>query len=865
MSLRPIKSFALFFALALFASTDVSGAPQFFDVRAHGAQGDKSSDATQAIQSALDACGLAGGGTVYVPPGDYVIGPIFLRSGVELRLEAGATLWATTDKTAYFKDGAIPTTNHAAGSEPHTDYQLINGEGLRDIALTGRGTIHGRGAAVWWGKEKFRPWVLSLRDCENVLLEGITTRESPTHTFSFRQVTTLRIRGISVFNDPKSPNTDGFALVGCRDIHISEVTMDTGDDCITVHGGTSDLTVVNSSFRTPWGFLFISNGRNITIGQCVVQCQTLLKDINRAEYVVLSGIIARGRGRLFSSIGGPARHLTLTDVIAYGFAQAGWLENAEDVVLDNVKVIREPGSGAPNLADGFEFRNISGLTLRNVELHNVDVGPALIASAVTDLEIDGFKTRGDVPSGPGLDLRDVRGVFLRDSAGRPGQVLARFSGAATDAVRIGANDLRGAVFEAADDVPAEAIIGSRFIVHELWAPAMLAADTVGVVTVVVENPRETPALGPLNLSVDGATQTTRWVWLGAGERREVALPTPKLYTAGVHTLRMDSGPEIEINVPAAPARIAITDPLVRARIVKAGTPLPVTVRATNVGTSELRDKVRLHGADFAEQVRDIALAPGESVIVEFAPTFPTDGIRWLAVNGVALPSIKVYTTALDSLVLDLDFENSDARITRDASGLGYDATFRADGTATRPAPAAGPRGTAMHFDGNGGYLEIPEMLLRHPMTLTCWMRADGLTSSSVGGRQMIVFAGEPRANDGFGPEHETHLALDAGDFLSYWTRSGARLDVRTRVPFDGKWRFIAVVLDRTARLYVDGVLVDESPVRDTTPDYSSYENRLLIGRVTTPGLRYFNGMLDSLRIYHEPLSAEAIAALARDE
>ena len=46
-----------------------------FSVRRYGARGDGRSDDTAAIQAALNAAHKAGGGTVYIPAGTYLIFP----------------------------------------------------------------------------------------------------------------------------------------------------------------------------------------------------------------------------------------------------------------------------------------------------------------------------------------------------------------------------------------------------------------------------------------------------------------------------------------------------------------------------------------------------------------------------------------------------------------------------------------------------------------------------------------------------------------------------------------------------------------------------------------------------------------------
>ena len=60
-----------------------------FNVKDYGATGRKADDARSAIQKAIDACTAAGGGAVYLPPGEYTSGTLYLRSHVYFHIEAG--------------------------------------------------------------------------------------------------------------------------------------------------------------------------------------------------------------------------------------------------------------------------------------------------------------------------------------------------------------------------------------------------------------------------------------------------------------------------------------------------------------------------------------------------------------------------------------------------------------------------------------------------------------------------------------------------------------------------------------------------------------------------------------------------------
>src|SRR5262249_18791275 len=83
------------------SSGAVAGVHRTYDVSRFGARGNRSSNDAGAFQAAIDACHVAGGGTVYVPPGNYLCGSLFLKSRVSLYLDAGATIYASTERREY--------------------------------------------------------------------------------------------------------------------------------------------------------------------------------------------------------------------------------------------------------------------------------------------------------------------------------------------------------------------------------------------------------------------------------------------------------------------------------------------------------------------------------------------------------------------------------------------------------------------------------------------------------------------------------------------------------------------------------------------------------------------------------------------
>ena len=128
------KSIAAFILLGVLAVTSsfLCAGQSVFNVKDYGATGVKSDDGRAAIQKAIEACAKAGGGMVYLPPGEYTSGTLVLRSHVRLHIEAGATLFASPDPAAY-EYGKIPSK--AA---------LLYGEDVENISIEGRGTVDGQ-------------------------------------------------------------------------------------------------------------------------------------------------------------------------------------------------------------------------------------------------------------------------------------------------------------------------------------------------------------------------------------------------------------------------------------------------------------------------------------------------------------------------------------------------------------------------------------------------------------------------------------------------------------------------------------------------------------------------------------------------
>ena len=148
--MRGMKLPALILA---FSASVVAGT---FDVKSFGAKGDGSTLDTSAIQKAIDAAAKAHG-TVVVPAGAYRTGAIFLKSGIEFRVDKGATLLGSQDIADY---PMMPT--RVAGIEMTWPSALVNVYEQSNVKITGQGIVDGDGKKwydLYWKmrREEYEP------------------------------------------------------------------------------------------------------------------------------------------------------------------------------------------------------------------------------------------------------------------------------------------------------------------------------------------------------------------------------------------------------------------------------------------------------------------------------------------------------------------------------------------------------------------------------------------------------------------------------------------------------------------------------------------------------------------------------------
>lgn len=225
-----------------------------------GAAGDGKTLCSAAIQKAVDECAGSGGGRVCIPAGVYLTGTIRLKSNVELYLEHGSVLKASTDLDDYNELEEYPQNSSCIESEGWCGKHLILAVEQENVAVTGSGTIDGSGdfflgekqypfLYIWRdGIAKTRPDLpartgplICFVECTNVRVTGIRIQNHACWCLFCHGCECVRIHGIQVFNEAYYANSDGIDIDSCRFVTVSDCIINTGDDAIAIRGNAAKL------------------------------------------------------------------------------------------------------------------------------------------------------------------------------------------------------------------------------------------------------------------------------------------------------------------------------------------------------------------------------------------------------------------------------------------------------------------------------------------------------------------------------------------------------------------------------------------------------------------------------------------------
>lgn len=439
-----LSSFLLF-NMGTGADIQAAGKKEYL-ITKFGAVADGNTLNTQAIQAAIDAAHKNKGGKVIIPKGEFLSGSIVLKTGVDLYLEEDATLLGSTNPSHYPKYKG----HHA----------FVIADSSSGFSITGKGTIDGQGRELALVIDSLhhigevidsnynyrrmrpnnRPELLKINKCKNVKVSGLSLKNSSAWVQTYDRCTNLEIDNIKV-ESRAFWNNDGFDIVDCKNVRITNCNVDAADDgiCLKSHSTehcNDQIYIANCTIRSSASAIKFGTGsyggfKNITIENIKVfdtfRSAIAIESVDGAviENITISNITAVNTGNaIFIRLG------------HRNGEKPGILKN---VSIKNIKV--QIPFGRPDIDYDLRgpevnfFHNpfpcsivgIPGHKIENVVLENIEItypGRASKGMAYVPLSrlnqvpenIDSYPEFSMFKELPayGLYVRHVKGIFLKN-------------------------------------------------------------------------------------------------------------------------------------------------------------------------------------------------------------------------------------------------------------------------------------------------------------------------------------------------------------------------------------------------------------------------------------------------------------------
>ncbi len=414
---------------------------------------------TEVINSTIDLCSKNNGGVVLIPKGVWLTGPIVLKNDVNLHLEGGALLQFSGDRSLY-----PLLDNFYEGKKNPRCQNPVSGKNLKNIAITGKGVVDGAGGAwrqikkgkltegqwkevvagggfvynekTWYPSESyyngeqlvrsgkvdydnvdalqpykdfFRPQLINLTQCENVLLDGPTFQNSPSWNIHPLQCKNITVRNINVRNPWFAQNGDGIDLESCKYGIVENCTFDVGDDAICIKSGkdkqgrdigvpTEYIIVRNCVvYHGHGGFVIGSEMSGGVKNMYVENCTFLGTDCG------LRFKSTRGRGGVVENIYVKGVRMTNipSDAIRFNLYYGGKIKEDENGNI--IGITTEPVTEETPCFRNFVFEDIECY----------DVEKAITINGIPEMPVQNIKIKNSkIVSNEGVLLRYAKGIEI---------------------------------------------------------------------------------------------------------------------------------------------------------------------------------------------------------------------------------------------------------------------------------------------------------------------------------------------------------------------------------------------------------------------------------------------------------------------
>ncbi|XP_074342526.1 polygalacturonase-like [Apium graveolens] len=205
-----------------------------FNVVELGATPDGKTDSSKSFLDAWTAaCGSVVPASIYVPPGRFFIQGLYFNDKCK------------TKNVLFRIDGVLvaPADFFVTGNMANwIEFREVDG-----VAISGW-ILDGQGIGLWNCKLAGKTCpsgatTLGFTGSKNILVQGLTSLNSQMFHIVLNGCQNVKIKGLKVLASANSPNTDGIHVQLSFGITILNTVISTGDDCISIGAGTTDLWI----------------------------------------------------------------------------------------------------------------------------------------------------------------------------------------------------------------------------------------------------------------------------------------------------------------------------------------------------------------------------------------------------------------------------------------------------------------------------------------------------------------------------------------------------------------------------------------------------------------------------------------------
>ena len=248
---------------------------------------------TDRIQQAMDRCAPGKAVELRADSGKQVFlsGPLTLRSGVTLVIDADTSLAASANPRLYdITPGSCGVLGeHGQGCKP-----LLSGHDIHGSGVMGDGSIEGRGGATvlgghdtWWqlahlakvlDRYQKVPGLLELEQVRDFTLYRITLRDSAAHHVAVRDSNGFTAWGVKIMTPDTARNTDGINPISSTNVTIAHCYIHAGDDNVAISSRpgmpASHISILDDHFYSGHG-MSIGSGTGGGVSDVLVKNLTI--------------------------------------------------------------------------------------------------------------------------------------------------------------------------------------------------------------------------------------------------------------------------------------------------------------------------------------------------------------------------------------------------------------------------------------------------------------------------------------------------------------------------------------------------------------------------------------------------------------